>query len=93
MSHGGKKPYIDSQIDEKSFLRTFSIDCDSSELHWHRDDCSRQVEVISGKDWKFQYDNYLPETIKPGDKIIVEKNEWHRIIKGSTDLIVVVHEK
>jgi hypothetical protein len=93
MSHGGKKPYIDRQIDEKSFLRTFSIDCDSSELHWHRDDCSRQVEVISGKDWKFQYDNYLPETIKPGDKIIVEKNEWHRIIKGSTDLIVVVHEK
>lgn len=93
MSHGGKKPYIDRQIDEKSFLRTFSIDCDSSELHWHRDNCSRQVEVISGKDWKFQYDNYLPETIKPGDKIIVEKNEWHRIIKGSTDLIVVVHEK
>ena len=93
MSHGGKKPYIDRQIDEKSFLRTFSINCDSSELHWHRDDCSRQVEVISGKDWKFQYDNHLPETIKPGDKIIVEKNEWHRIIKGSTDLIVVVHEK
>jgi quercetin dioxygenase-like cupin family protein len=93
MSHGGKKPYIDRQIDEKSFLRTFSIDCDSSELHWHRDSCSRQVEVISGKDWKFQYDNYLPETIKPGDKIIVEKNEWHRIIKGSTDLIMVVHEK
>ena len=82
-----------AKLDENSFLRTFSVDCDSSELEWHRDAQSRHVGVISGKDWKFQYDNSLPETIKPGDEIIVEKNEWHRIIKGSTDLIVVVHEK
>ena len=93
MSHGGNKPYCDKQLDENSFLRTFSVNCDSSELEWHRDAQNRQVEVISGKDWKFQYDNCLPETIKPGDKIIVEKNEWHRIIKGSTDLILLVHEK
>ena len=93
MSHGGKKPYWDKQLDENSFLRTFSRNCDSSELEWHRDVQNRQVEVISGKDWKFQYDNCLPETIKLGDKIIVEKNEWHRIIKGSTDLILLVHEK
>jgi len=93
MSHGGKNPYIDKRIDEKSFLRTFSVDCKESELEWHRDARPRQVEVISGKDWKFQYDNYLPETIKPGDKIIIEKNEWQGIIKGSTDLIVVIHER
>ncbi len=93
MSHGGKKPYWDKQRDENSFLRTFSLNCDSSELEWHRDVQNRQVEVISGKDWKFQYDNCFHETIKPGDKIIVEKNEWHRIIKGSTDLILWVHEK
>ena len=93
MSLGGKKPYQDKQIDENSFLGTFSVDADWSELEWHRDSENRQVEVVAGDGWKFQYDNCLPETIKPGDKIIVEKNEWHRIIKGSTDLIVVVHEK
>ena len=93
MSRGGKKPYWDKQLDENSFLRTFSVNCNTAELEWHRDARDRHVEVISGKGWKFQYDNCLPATIKPGDKIIVEKNEWHRIIKGSTDLIVVVHEK
>ena len=93
MSHGGKKPYWDKRLDENAFLRTFSVNCNASELEWHRDAQDRLVEVISGKGWKFQYDNCLPATIKPGDKIIVEKNEWHRIIKGSTDLIVVVHEK
>ena len=30
--------------------------------------------------------------IKPGDKITVEKNEWHRIIKGDTNLKLVVHK-
>ena len=93
MSHGGKKPYIDRQIDEKSFLRTFSIDCDSSELHWHRDNCSRQVEVISGKDWKFQYDNELPFELNEGDTINIKKLEYHRIIKGDTNLKIRLLKK
>ena len=92
MSHGGSKPYHEKKIDENSFLRTFSVNASSSEFEWHRDAKSRQVEVISGTGWKFQYDNCLPATIKPGDKIIVEKNEWHRIIKGDTNLKVVVHK-
>ena len=93
MLRGGKKPYTDKKIDENAFLRTFSVSLDSDEFEWHRDAKDRTVEVISGTGWKFQYDNCLPEVIKPGDKIMVEKNEWHRIIKGSTDLTIVVHER
>ena len=92
MSHGGSKPYSEKKIDEGTFLREFSVDCDDSELEWHRDSEDREIEIVSGENWKFQYDNCLPVTLKPGYKISVEKNEWHRIIKGDTNLKVVVHK-
>lgn len=88
MSHGGKKPYRDKRLDENSFLRTFSVN--SSEFEWHRDAEDRIVEVVSGKGWRFQYDNCLPEFINPGDVFVVEKNDWHRILKGKTDLEVLI---
>jgi len=92
MSLGGKKPYREKKIDDQTFLREFSIEIEASELAWHRDAEDREIEVVAGENWKFQYDNCLPVTIKPGYKISVEKNEWHRIIKGDTNLKVVVHK-
>tara|TARA_R110000851_G_scaffold5268_4_gene21890 strand:- start:1916 stop:2194 length:279 start_codon:yes stop_codon:yes gene_type:complete len=92
MSRGGNKPYIEKKIDEKTFFREFSIEIDDNELSWHRDAENREIEVVAGKNWKFQYDNCLPVVIKPGDKITVEKNEWHRIIKGDTNLKLVIHK-
>jgi len=92
MSRGGSKPYSETKIDEKTFLREFTVDSDASDFEWHRDTEDREIEVISGVNWKFQYDDCLPVTIKPGYKISVEKNEWHRIIKGDTNLKVVVHK-
>jgi hypothetical protein len=49
--------------------------------------------VIDGNDWKFQYDNELPISINKGDIIHVNKYEYHRIIKGSSDLIIKIEEK
>jgi len=93
MSHGGEKPYIDKLLNETCFLRTFSLAVEDEEFQWHRDKEDRLVEVIAGKGWRFQRDNLLPVVLFPGDKIIIEKNEWHRIIKGSTDLVIKVHKK
>ena len=90
MSRGGKKPYREKKIDKRAYLREFSTEVDPGELEWHRDSEDREIEVVSGLNWKFQYDNCLPVTIKPGYKISVEKNEWHRIIKGDTNLVVRV---
>ena len=92
MSRGGKKPYKEKKIDKAAYLREFSIEVEASELEWHRDAEDREIEVVSGLNWQFQYDNCLPVTIKPGYKISVEKNEWHRIIKGDTNLIVRVYK-
>ena len=89
MSHGGK-PYNDEIVSENVFIRKFSAANDSEEFEWHRDRENRIVEILEGDGWKFQLDNHLPFELFPGDKIIIEKNEWHRIFKGSNDLKVVI---
>jgi len=74
------------------FLRIFSSNVDTEELYWHKDKENRQVEVISGDGWMFQTDNQLPIKLSPGDKFEIEKNTFHRIIKGSNNLIVYIEE-
>jgi hypothetical protein len=39
-------------------------------------------------DWLFQRENELP--IQINQEIKIKANEWHRIIKGSGDLVVKV---
>jgi hypothetical protein len=46
------------------------------------------VECSSETDWKFQFDNELPISVKGVIKI--PKGEWHRLIKGTEDLEVFV---
>jgi hypothetical protein len=78
-------------FDEKGQLRTFSSDVDPEELKWHRDREDRTVTPIDKNDWFFQRDNCLPEPInKP---IFIAKGEWHRVIKGTTDLQVKVEKQ
>ncbi len=78
-------------FEEKDQIRTFSKDTDSEELKWHRDDENRLVTPVGFNDWLFQRDNALPEPIdKP---IFIEKGEWHRVLKGTTDLQIKVEKK
>ena len=90
MSLGGSNPYEEVSLSNNTLLRTFFVDEDDSSFEWHRDDEDRIVEVVEGKGWKFQRDNCLPEVLCPGDKISISKNEWHRIIKGSENLVIKV---
>jgi hypothetical protein len=68
--------------------RTFSKDVESNELKWHRDEEERLVTPLNKNDWLFQRDNCLPEPIDK--EIKIAKGEWHRVIKGTTDLEVIV---
>ncbi len=86
------KPYSDTLSDENKVIRVFKDDIDKSFLEWHRDDESRTITVLSGKNWKFQRDNSLPCTVFEGDKIKVEKHEWHRIIKGESTLVLLIEK-
>lgn len=71
---------------EKDNIRTFSKNVDEEELKWHRDEEDRIIVPLNDNDWMFQRDNSLP---LPMDREIrINRGEWHRVIKGTTDLIV-----
>lgn len=84
-------PYQEIQQGELA-VRTFSKDVAGLELVWHRDKEDREVKVIKGAGWFFQREDCLPILMTKGDIIQIKKEEWHRIIKGSTDLIVEIRK-
>ena len=92
MALGGKvKPYTEIQ-QNNTIIRTFPFDLNEEELVWHRDHNDRNVKVLTGKGWKVQMDNQLPKEIKRGDTFFIPKETYHRIIKGTTDLVVKIIE-
>jgi hypothetical protein len=81
-------PYTD--IDSVEFItRRFSQDIDPTELLWHRDLKNRSVKMIKGDNWKIQIENELPKSF---NDIIIPKLTWHRVIKGSGDLVIQIKE-
>jgi mannose-6-phosphate isomerase-like protein (cupin superfamily) len=85
--------YSQENISKNSFFRTFSEEIDKYELVWHYDINDRDMTVISGSDWMFQYDDTLPFKLNVGDNIFIPKNTYHRIIKGCGDLIIKIEER
>jgi hypothetical protein len=83
------KPY--NQIRKDNLIvRTFSQNIDEDELVWHRDKRDREVTVLQQTDWQFQFDNELPQVLK--DTIFIPKNMYHRLIKGTGNLNIQIHE-
>jgi len=85
--------YTQENFSENKFKRIFSVNVDSSELQWHRDAKNRMVEVIQGGDWKFQMEDELPISLTNGMILYISKEVYHRIIKGSDDLIILITEE
>ena len=85
--------YTQENFSENKFKRIFSVNVDSSELQWHRDTKNRMVEVIQGGDWKFQMEDELPISLTNGMILYISKEVYHRIIKGSDDLIILITEE
>ncbi len=84
-------PYLDKYVDNK-IVRYFSEEVDDKELIWHRDKKTRDVEVISGDGWQLQMDNELPEDLKKGKIYRIPKMEYHRVIKGTSQLVLKIKE-
>lgn len=80
-------------LQEDGHYRIFESDVSEIELTWHRDKQNRKIHVVSGFDWKLQYDNELPIDLKEGDVIEIQKMRYHRIIRGSTGLILRIEEE
>ena len=85
--------YTQQNFSPNKFMRIFSVDVDSDELHWHRDAKNRTVEVIQGGDWKFQMEDELPISLTDNMTLYISKEVYHRVIKGSDDLIILITEE
>lgn len=72
--------------------RRFSETINENELKWHFDEKDRKVKIIKSNGWQIQMDNKLPITLKEGSSLFIPKGVYHRIIKGSGNLIVEVNE-
>ena len=88
----GGRPYTDKRLSEHSFIRTFPTGVRIADLEWHRDHNTRTIRVIEGKGWQFQYDNMLPESIQKGTVFTIRKELYHRLLPGTTDLVLEIQE-
>ena len=75
-------------IQKDYVIRTFSESVDDIELVWHMDKEDRIVKSIGDTDWMVQLDNELPKPLT--ETTYIPKNTYHRVIKGTGDLVVRV---
>jgi len=85
------KPYNEKR-NGNTIYRNFSQDIDESELIWHRDKEDRYVKVLNESDWGFQMDNELPIRLKKGTELFIPKETYHRVLKGRSDLNILIKE-
>ena len=85
------KPYLQT-IENGKILRTFSPDVEDEELKWHQDLKDRKVTIIESGGWQFQMDDNLPNKLQDAEQIFIPKFAWHRVIKGTSDLVVEIQE-
>lgn len=91
-----ENPYTEEKIEDNVFLRTFSEDTSEEELKWHWDEEDREITPVyvgpvQEIDWMFQMDNELPKKIE--EDIFIPAGKWHRLIKGTGNLVLRIHKK
>ncbi len=82
-------PFID-RYEDGVLIRTFPKETEPHLLKWHMDNEDRVVIPVNENDWMFQFDNELP--IKIDSELRISKGIFHRIIKGTTDLILKIEK-
>lgn len=82
------KPFKEEILSQSVVIRTFGMLTPESELEWHWDEEDRIIEPLNENDWMFQVDNELP--VKIYKQIEIPKGVIHRVIRGTTDLVLKV---
>ena len=85
------RPYSEKKEDGY-IIREFSQQTSAFELVWHRDREDRVVEAMHDTDWQFQLDNEHTKVLSK-DKLFIPKETYHRLIKGTGDLVVKIWQK
>lgn len=82
-------PFIETQTSEH-YIREFSINTPEEEFVWHRDQEDRIIKSLNDSNWYYQSDNNLPILLESNKEIFIPKGEYHRVIKGSSNLILQI---
>lgn len=85
-----KLPFSEYTIHPNQYIRKFDSQTNPEDLLWHWDEEDRIIESIEFTDWQFQFDNQLPQNFD--GEIQIPKGTWHRLIKGSGDLILSIQK-
>ena len=85
------KPYTELKV-RNGKIRVFRNDVREEDLIWHRDLKDRRLVVLEGFGWMLQIDNEQPMDLLEGHSYSIDKNEYHRIIKGEGDLVIRIYE-
>ena len=88
------KPFEDfeNSIYKNVFTRVIKEDVEDQQLIWHKDRKDRVVKVIYGTGWKLQYDNELPTDLELGKTYYINKEQFHRLHKGNSELKLEIKE-
>lgn len=84
-------PFEQKNIEGK-LIRTFFPDTEEEELKWHQDLKDRKVTIIEDGGWQFQMENSLPNKLSVAEQIYIPKLVWHRVLRGTGNLIVEIEE-
>ena len=74
------------------FNRSISADHIDTDYVWHRDRRDRKVVPIKSDGWYIQFDNEMPIEMEEGKEIFIEKDTYHRVIKGKGNLELQIWE-
>ena len=90
-----RKPFIEEVFasfgsDKEVRIRHFDPTAPDHLYKWHWDEEDRWIEAEHENDWKFQFDNELPQDIPPGKVIQIPKGAIHRLIKGTGSLSISI---
>jgi len=72
----------------RKFLKTIG----EMELEWHVDEYDRILVPIQNSGWKLQFENKLPIDLEEGKHYFIPKETWHRVIKGTKNLTILIKE-
>ena len=72
--------------------RTITGNNSDTDYVWHRDRRDRKVVPIKSDGWYIQFDNEMPIEMEEGKEIFIEKNVYHRVIKGNGNLELQIWE-
>ena len=86
-------PFKEKKLKDNIVIREFKENVDSEELIWHRDKENREVTILQSSGWQLQMDNEIPKTLEEGKTYYIPAFVYHRVIKGSGNLIVKIKKE